>query len=834
MFNSRVSLLATILGACLLIAGCDTVEEKAESKYRSAVELVEADDIDRALVELRSVFQLNGEHRDARMLYASLLRDRGRAEDAFSHYRLVAEQNPDDFDSRLAMAELAIEMGSWDLARVPAQDAALLRPDDDSLNTVLVVLAYADASRNNQAAERNAAAQQAREIVESDPGNLLAQQVAIDSLIRDGKIDAALSSVDGALTIEPLDRQMNQLKLTILAQMEDMVGLGDHLRDMVERFPENREVRTALVRWYLANDDADGAEAFVRNLVARAGDEVAPRLALVQFLSQVRGTEAALAETELLLDEGSDNDTFGLLKASLLFDSGEQDIAISQIEALVADRESTDNVRDMQTTLARMYLVTGRIDDARAIVDEVLAKDPVNTNALKLLANWMIEEDRVREAVLALRTALDQSPNDPETITLLARAYERDGNRELMAESLSLAVNASNAAPAESLRYARFLIADGKYISAEDILLQSLRLSPTNIDLLRLLSETYLAMEDLGRAEQVVVALRGLGTEESEALANIVQAAVFQRSARTDESIELMMSMITEGRSALVAQTTIIRTRLANGEITEARGFMNDLLADTPDDSPNRIGVLFLNAALTATEGDFDAAKLIYREILDREPELEAVWRALIATTVRSGDIAGAISVVDDALEVVPASLNLRWIKAGLAEQIGRIDEAIQIYEELYEADSNSTIIANNLASMITTYRDDAESLERAYVIARRLRGSDFAAFQDTYGWIAYRLGNLDEALDNLEPAAAGLPNDPMVQYHLARLYEALDRNEEAIGLYDVALELWSDRPLDIVERARSERDALAARMEASDNPTSDAAVERPADLPAQ
>jgi len=447
MFNSRVSLLATILGACLLVAGCDTVEEKAEAKYRSAVELVEADDVDRALVELRSVFQLNGEHRNARMLYAELLRDRGQVEDAFSHYLLVAEQNPDDFDSRLAMAELAMEMGAWDLARVPARDAALLRPDDESLNTVLVVLAYADASRNNQAAERNAAAQQARDIVEADPGNLLAQQVAIDSLIRDGKIDAALSSVEGALAIEPLDRQLNQLKLTILAQMEDMVGLGDHLRDMVERFPENREVRTALVRWYLANDDADGAEAFVRNLVARAGDEVAPRLALVQFLAQVRGAEAALAETQLLLDEGSDNDTFGLLKASILFDSGEQEVAISQIEALIAGRESTDNVRDMQTTLARMYLVTGRTDDARAIVDEVLAEDPVNTNAMKLLANWMIEEDRVREAVLALRTALDQSPNDPETITLLARAYERDGNRELMAESLSLAVSASNAAP---------------------------------------------------------------------------------------------------------------------------------------------------------------------------------------------------------------------------------------------------------------------------------------------------------------------------------------------------------------------------------------------------
>lgn len=819
MSKSRFSLAAVIVGAGLLLAGCETVDEKAEAKYQSAVELVEADDVDRALVELRSVFRLNGQHRDARMLYAQLLRDRGQVEDAFSHYLLVSEQNPDDFDSRLAMAELAIEQGALDLARKPAEDAALLRPDDEALQTILIVLAYADASRENLTSERDTAARQAEELVKADPGNLLAQQVTIDALIRDGKYDAALASVEGALISAPLDQQMNQLKLNILAQMEDMAGLGDHLRDMVERFPENREVRTALVRWYLANDDADGAEAFVRDLVARSGDEVAPRLALVQFLSQVRGTEAALAETERLIAEGLDNDTFGLLKASILFDRGERDVAMSQIESLIDGRESTDTVRDMKTTLARMYIATNRNDDARAIVDTVLGEDPVNTNALKLRANWLIEEDRVREAVLALRTALDQTPNDPETVTLLARAYERDGNRELMAESLALAVTASNAAPAESLRYARFLIADEKYLSAEDVLLQSLRLSPTNIDLLQLLSETYLAMDDLGRAEQVVVALRGLGTEDGDALANIVQAAVFQRSARTDESIQLMMNMITEGQSTLVAQTTIIRTRLANGEIAEARSFMNDLLAQTPDDSPNRIGVLFLNAALTATEGDFDNAKSIYRDILDREPQLEAVWRALIATTVRSGDVAGAISVVDDALEELPESLNLLWIKAGLAEQLGRVDEAIQIYEELYAADSNSTIIANNLASMITTYRDDDESLERAYVIARRLRGSDFPAFQDTYGWIAYRLGNLEEALENLEPAAAGLPGDPTVQYHLARLYESLERHDEALALYDVALALWSDRPIELAERARSERDALAARMEAADSP---------------
>jgi len=63
-------------------------------------------------------------------------------------------------------------------------------------------------------------------------------------------------------------------------------------------------------------------------------------------------------------------------------------------------------------------------------------------------------------------------------------------------------------------------------------------------------------------------------------------------------------------------------------------------------------------------------------------------------------------------------------------------------------------VVANNLASLLTAHRTDDASLDRAYRIARRLRGIDVPAFQDTYGWIAHRRGDYAEALDYLRPAA--------------------------------------------------------------------------------
>ena len=80
-------------------------------------------------------------------------------------------------------------------------------------------------------------------------------------------------------------------------------------------------------------------------------------------------------------------------------------------------------------------------------------------------------------------------------------------------------------------------------------------------------------------------------------------------------------------------------------------------------------------------------------------------------------------------------------------------------------------------------------------------------AFQDTYGWIAHRNGNNDEALTYLEPAAAGLPNDGLTQFHLGMTYLALNRPEDARRQLTRALKLAGDSTLPQFQTAR---DALA------------------------
>ncbi|MEL7047243.1 MAG: tetratricopeptide repeat protein, partial [Pseudomonadota bacterium] len=301
--------------------------------------------------------------------------------------------------------------------------------------------------------------------------------------------------------------------------------------------------------------------------------------------------------------------------------------------------------------------------------------------------------------------------------------------------------------------------------------------------LLQALGETYLMLSDWPRVEQVIATLERIeDSEQATNTATALQATLLTQLQRTDESIQLLRNVIEEGRGGLAAHAAVVRAHLANGEVEPARIYMDQVLSENTD-AEAATGLQFLNAALMAVEGNYQGARATYRGILNDTPEAELVWRALVATVLRENnedaqDTANAL--LDEALTNVPDSQTLLWMKASLAERAGDIDAAIAIYEQMYEIDSSSSIVANNLASLITTHRTDEDSLQRAFVIARRLRGSELPAFRDTYGWIAYRMGNFSEAEEYLSTAAAGLPNDPLVQYHLGKAYAALGRDDEA------------------------------------------------------
>lgn len=803
------------LGALLLTTACQTAEERANAFYQSGLELLEAGDEARALVELRNVFEHDGFHQEARLLYAKILADQGEEAEAYGQYLRLIEQYPDMIDVRLTLAEMALKRGDWREVTRHADAATALEATGYRIDALRAAQIYRTAMRTSDSQAEIAAIAKAHKILQDQPLHIPALRLVIDAESRGQTPEAALPLIETALSVDPTSFEFHSAKLRLFTILKDDPSAIAQLEAMFARFPDNPDVRTTLVNWHLSQQNYGAAEEILRELAGDPAVDAAGPMTVVEFLRQARGTDAALAELDQLVATTPDtapNDLYRAMAAMIVFETDAQDAGRAQMQSLVAELDQSDQSRRIRAMYARMLNVSGNAEAARGIVDDILATDRTNVPALKLKAGWAIEADAPDQAINHLRTALSQSPRDAEIMMLMATAHERSGFPELAGERLALAVELSGAEAEPALRYARFLMRDGRTQAAASVLKDARRAAPGNLELISVLADLYLLEKDWPRASALLRELRDASAANPRAkqVATALEAAILSGQDRKDESIAVLQdqlgSMDDDGRATL----TIALAQIRAGKVADARTYLDRATSSRPDN----ITLNLLSGSVAMMDGDADAAENTFRSVLQKAPDTEAAVRLLYSLLHLQGRDEEKAEVLDVGLQTLPESETLLWIKAGEMERAADVDGAIAIYEALYTKDSSNVIIANNLASLLATYRDDNDSLERAFRVARRLRGMDVPAFQDTYGWIVFRRGDHAEALDYLKPAAEGLSGDPVVQYHLGRAYHAVGQMKEAQAALANALDLAGDRDLPQFQTARALLEEMALTAE--------------------
>ena len=138
---------------------------------------------------------------------------------------------------------------------------------------------------------------------------------------------------------------------------------------------------------------------------------------VVQLLQQARGPDAALAELDRLIAANQGQPTppsMARCAPRCDFEGGKQDEAIAEMEAILQRRSAVGrDPQDQADRWPRCLPATGNRVGARARVEEVLAEDASNVEALKMRAAWLIDEDKPGDAILALRTALTRTRATP-------------------------------------------------------------------------------------------------------------------------------------------------------------------------------------------------------------------------------------------------------------------------------------------------------------------------------------------------------------------------------------------------------------------------------------
>ncbi len=802
--------LPAALIALSLLAACQSTEEKAADHFATAQGLLDAGDRPRALVELRNAVALVPEFHDARATLASVLLETGDLSGAYAQYSELAELLPNDIESRIALAHLTLSQSLWDEFDQVVTAARRINATDPRVIALGLALDYQKAVVANDSSARERISADAAELRATRPDDPALIRIAVDQALTAGNTATALALIDTIIAGQPQDYRMQDAKLRLLLAQNARDRIEAQYKAMIALFPGEEQIASELLQWYLSQQDLAGAETFLRE---RAGAPTAPspgHIAVVDFLRLTQGAPAALAELAPLIEANKDDPKGALYRAkraSLQFEAGQADPAMAEVAEILATAEPSDQTRRIRTLYATMLDSKGDRQAAEDAIAAVLAEDPSNVDALLLRAGWRIAGDRPSDAIIDLRSALNQAPNDTRLLSTLAQAYLRDGSVDLAAETMGRLVDLSPQDPAPAREYGRLLQEQGRAETARSVFYRAWQAHPADLGLVQALSGIALTARDWTLAAEIIALLRTSTAPEALALADQMESAVLLAQGRSEEALAIIDRQLDTATDKIAWTLVKVDALTRVGQSDEAEAVLQSALDAAPD---SRL-LLHRQAFLHQDEGRTDQAIATYRTLLATDPSDEAATRELYALLETRGETAAAAEVLEAGLTLTPNSLDLLWIEAARRQAAGDLAGAVEIYETLYAGNNGNPVIANNLASLLSVTAEDGETLERALRIARRFRASDTPAFQDTYGWLLHLNGESQNALPVLEAAARGLPDLASVHYHLGAVLAAVGRNVDARATLSRAIDLAGDTSDPEIARARALLDSLGS-----------------------
>jgi tetratricopeptide (TPR) repeat protein len=133
---------------------------------------------------------------------------------------------------------------------------------------------------------------------------------------------------------------------------------------------------------------------------------------------------------------------------------------------------------------------------------------------------------------------------------------------------------------------------------------------------------------------------------------------------------------------------------------------------------------------------------------------------------------------------------------------MGEREECIREMEKVIALDPSDAVALNYLGYTLAEMGIRLDEAEDQIKRALKLRPDD-PYFTDSLGWVYYKMGHYEGALQWLLKARQHLPDDPVVAEHVGDAYCALGRWREAEISYERALHLGPEER----ERVRTKLD---------------------------
>jgi tetratricopeptide (TPR) repeat protein len=523
--------------------------------------------------------------------------------------------------------------------------------------------------------------------------------------------------------------------------------------------PQAAPTPQPLARMVVATPDADhdllaqlmaGEMALGRTDLAAAASHYGKAMALsndpavaeraAELAIAVHHDEAATRALDRWQALGAKPAPMARARAELALDQGNAAEAKRQLERLVASGDK-DAWRQFGRVLlgARDQAQAARLLEALAVPARLPA-DPKAWLAMSELGDKLGRKAYARE----IANAAAERFHDAETYAWAAQMKFKDGDRDGAKALLRKALDQAPSNTRLRLAYAGMLSASGDDAAAS-----------------RLLAH--------GTQDADIYAFRaGLAArhQDSKALATLYRE-------------------LQQASPDVRTQSSYLLGQLAEMQHRDAEAL--DWYDQVDGDDPHAFDAAVRSALILHTQGKHEQAHQLLAQLeidyLDQPEQLRQALQADAELYLREQDYAQAEAAFSRALQVVPDDPGLLYGRGLAYAQAGQVDLAVKDFQHLLKIKPGDVDASNALGYTLADANRDLAEAKKLLQAARAAKPDD-PAIADSWGWLQYRLGHLEQAEQTLRGAWLAR-KDADVGVHLAEVLWKQGRRHDAQKVFD-------------------------------------------------
>lgn len=749
-------------GACLavacglLLAGCGGAESRKQHFLERGREYLAQGRYDKASIEFRNALQIAPNDAEARYENGVAAEDLAAYGSAVQLYQGALDVAPSHLEARRHLARLLLLGGRFQMALDTVKPGLAKYPNDS------VMLGVRAGARARMEADVTQPVMDAERAVQIDPHNADAVEILAGLYTRQNRPDDTVRILERGVTDNPKSIPLRLTLADYYSQHQHPDQSERLLKEIIALAPANTDYRIALARFYSSRDQVDEAEATLRKGLAALPDNPALTQGLIDLLHARRGAPAAERELRTMIAANPKNDDLYFVLAGLFLSDRQTDKARDVLQAVVNRQDSTAAVLHAQSSLAALKLAANDVPGAQAIIDQVLASDERNRDALQVRARIALLQQRPGDAIVDLRSALKDQPDDPAALRLLVQAHLANREPALALEVLQRAVDSNPTNNSLRLDLVSLLMKEGKADQAEQLAATLVQREPRNVQYLRAAFGAQLANRNVSAATQTADSFVALVPERPEGyyLAGLAADAAHQSDVAVGK-FEKSLEIAPAAHEPLEA---LVRLYGREGKVSLALQRLDRFASAQPKDPEPKV----LAGELLLAQKKLPDAASAFRAAMALDPGDFPAYRGLASAQVQQHDVDGAAQTLRAAQTHVHAPEMAVLELGSLYQSVGRTADAEKAYQEALQLNPRLDLAANNLAMLLVGGNADPADVNRAMTLVQRFTDSTDPFQIDTLGWVRLKHGETNSALQLLGKAVDLAPEMPAIRYHFA------------------------------------------------------------------